>query len=127
MSSAYIFNDTIIIYIDDSELLVSSILMQKVNFHSTATRSIGRNKNKNCFAIFISDSLFTCFFVFFKLSNNRVAENSGDNITIATLSTLDEDGGQSFIYTLPENANGRFKIQHDQLKVNFLSDFLDTF
>ncbi|MEZ4683842.1 MAG: Ig-like domain-containing protein [Caldilineaceae bacterium] len=52
------------------------------------------------------------------LSNNVVAENSPSNTTVGTLSTVDADANDTFVYTLVgpgPNDNTKFKITGDQL------------
>ncbi|XP_067682653.1 protocadherin Fat 4-like [Haliotis asinina] len=55
------------------------------------------------------------------LSNNVVAENSGEGTVIGTLIAVDPDNADSdrqlFTFSLMDNADGRFRIQGDQLLV----------
>jgi RHS repeat-associated protein len=51
------------------------------------------------------------------LSGNNIAENSSDNSTIGILTTIDQDSIDTANYTLTDDANGRFKLVGNQLKV----------
>ena len=51
------------------------------------------------------------------LSNRTVAENSAGGTVIGQLSTSDPDLGDSHVYTLVDNAGGRFQIVGDRLQV----------
>ncbi|WP_439341614.1 putative Ig domain-containing protein [Vacuolonema iberomarrocanum] len=52
------------------------------------------------------------------LSANQVIENSGGGTVIGQLSTDDPDGEDSHVYTLLDDAGGRFEIVDDRLQVN---------
>ena len=51
------------------------------------------------------------------LDGNSVNELSENGITIGTLSTIDPDSGDNHTYELLDNADGRFKIDGNRLKV----------
>ncbi|MBA5776302.1 cadherin domain-containing protein, partial [Stappia sp. F7233] len=51
------------------------------------------------------------------LSNASVAENSADDTVVGTLGATDQDAGESFTYTLLDNAGGRFAIFGNELRV----------
>ncbi|TRT44375.1 MAG: tandem-95 repeat protein, partial [Microcystis aeruginosa Ma_QC_C_20070703_M131] len=52
-----------------------------------------------------------------QLSNNKVDENSPNNTVIGVLNTTDPDVNDTFTYTLLDNANGRFTIVGNELRV----------
>ncbi|CCI03457.1 Calx-beta domain-containing protein [Microcystis aeruginosa] len=52
-----------------------------------------------------------------QLSNNKVDENSPNNTIIGVLNTTDPDVNDTFTYTLLDNANGRFTIVGNELRV----------
>ncbi len=62
------------------------------------------------------------------LSNNSVAENSASGTAIGTFTTVDNNVGDTFTYTLLNNASGRFQVNGDTLKVlnTSLLDFENT-
>ena len=51
------------------------------------------------------------------LSNLYIDENSSNGTIIGSLSTLDSDLGDSFSYTLLNNADGRFILNNNNLQV----------
>lgn len=51
------------------------------------------------------------------ISNSNVAENSANGLVIANLASLDSDASDIHNYTLVNNAEGRFTIEGNQLKV----------
>ncbi len=51
------------------------------------------------------------------LSNTQIPENSGVGSLVGTLMTSDPDSGQSFTYSLSDNAGGRFRIISNRLEV----------
>ncbi|MXN67497.1 tandem-95 repeat protein [Stappia sp. GBMRC 2046] len=51
------------------------------------------------------------------LSNVSVEENSADGTVIGTLGAIDPDAGETFTYTLLDDAGGRFQIDGDELRV----------
>jgi Bacterial Ig-like domain/Putative Ig domain/Cadherin domain len=51
------------------------------------------------------------------LSNTAIAEDSANNAAIATLTTADPDGNETATYQLVNNANGRFVIVGNELRV----------
>jgi hypothetical protein len=51
------------------------------------------------------------------LAGNQVNENSAAGTVVGTLSTLDPDVGDTHFYTLIEDAEGRFIIEGNQIKV----------
>jgi hypothetical protein len=56
--------------------------------------------------------------IWISLTNHSVPENANSDSVIGTLRTTDLDGGQTFTYTLVDDAGGRFKIAGDQLLVD---------
>ncbi|MGZ2369153.1 cadherin domain-containing protein [Ancylomarina sp. YFZ004] len=56
-----------------------------------------------------------------QLSNATIAENSAIGIEVGTLTASDVDAGQSFIYTIAENAN--FEIAGDKLVSKAVFDY----
>ena len=58
-----------------------------------------------------------CFSYPFKISNNAVDENSGENTIVGTFTTTDDDVSQRYTYNLVQSADGRFKIERNILKV----------
>ena len=54
---------------------------------------------------------------FLQLSSSYVDENSAKGTTIGTFKTSDVDSGQSFTYTLLDDAGGRFGVTGNTLKV----------
>ena len=52
-----------------------------------------------------------------QLSPNKVPENSGRGTLVGSLSTADPDRGQTFTYTLLDNAGGRFMLDKNSIKV----------
>jgi fibro-slime domain-containing protein/RHS repeat-associated protein len=51
------------------------------------------------------------------LATPQVLENSATNTVVGALSTLDPDGGDSYTYSLVDDANGRFKLVGDKIQV----------
>ena len=51
------------------------------------------------------------------LSNSNIDENSGAGAVVGSLSSIDPDNGQSFSYSLEDDAGGLFHIQNNQIKV----------
>jgi hypothetical protein len=51
------------------------------------------------------------------LSNTTVAENSAAGTMVGTLRTTDIDAGDTFVYTLLDDAGGRFVLDGDQVSV----------
>ena len=51
------------------------------------------------------------------MSNSAVDENSGIGTVVGNLATSDPDNGQSFSYSLVDDAGGLFQIQNKQIKV----------
>ncbi|MGB3401136.1 MAG: putative Ig domain-containing protein [Microcoleaceae cyanobacterium] len=56
------------------------------------------------------------------LSENQVRENSAGGTIIGQLSTQDPDSGESHRYTLVDDANGRFEIVDNELRVKSGAD-----
>ena len=52
------------------------------------------------------------------LSASSVPENSASGTVVGNLSTTDPNSGQTFSYTLLDNAGGRFKVVNDKLQVD---------
>ena len=52
-----------------------------------------------------------------QLSPNKAPENSGRGTLVGSLSTSDPDRGQTFMYTLLDNAGGRFMLDKNSIKV----------
>lgn len=51
------------------------------------------------------------------LNNSDVNENSGAGVVVGSLSSSDPDSGQSFSYSLENDAGGLFRIDRNQVKV----------
>ena len=51
------------------------------------------------------------------LNNSDVNENSGAGAVVGSLSSSDPDNGQSFSYSLEDDAGGLFRIDRNQIKV----------
>ncbi|MBA5778246.1 FG-GAP repeat protein [Stappia sp. F7233] len=51
------------------------------------------------------------------LSNASVEENSANGTVVGTLGAADPDAGETFLYTLLDNAGGRFAIVGNELRV----------
>jgi Ca2+-binding RTX toxin-like protein len=51
------------------------------------------------------------------LSNTSVAENSVNGTVVGSLSATDQDAGDTFIYTLVDNAGGRFALSGNNVTV----------
>ncbi|MCA6518106.1 MAG: cadherin domain-containing protein, partial [Pseudanabaena sp. M110S1SP2A07QC] len=52
------------------------------------------------------------------ITNNAINENSANGIEIGLFSSIDPDSAQTFIYSLVNNAGGRFTLNGDRLVVN---------
>ncbi len=59
------------------------------------------------------------------ISSNAVAENSAEGVAVGTVSTTDQDVGDSFTYTLLDDAGGRFAIDPNTGQVT-VADRIDT-
>jgi hypothetical protein len=57
------------------------------------------------------------------LSNSSLAENNAVGDVIGTLTSTDPDAGETFTYTLVNNASGRFAISGSQLVANTVLDY----
>ena len=60
------------------------------------------------------------------ISNSQIDENSPSNTLVGKLSTSDPDNTpanvrQTFTYTLLDTGSGRFKMDVDQIKVNYIN------
>jgi Ca2+-binding RTX toxin-like protein len=57
------------------------------------------------------------------LSNASIAENSPAGSTVGTLTARDADPGETFVYSLLDNAGGRFSLDGTSLLVTALLDY----
>jgi hypothetical protein len=91
---------------------------QKVVFSSYASNLCSGDGNLAVDVFRAANVLFNQAPSGIALDNATVAENSATGTLVGTLSTTDPDAGDTFTYTLVDNAGGRFKVVGDQMLVD---------
>jgi ELWxxDGT repeat protein len=122
------FGDTLIITatLTDGTALPSWLTFSAGNFSGTAPQGSAGTYEIKVTAKDSSNLTATDNFIFtilegapysIDLSPFTVAENSANNTVIGNLSSLDPNAGETFTYTLLNDAGGRFTIVGNQLRV----------
>ena len=108
--------------------IITVPLTNGVNYDLTATITDAANNvsDPSAHFTFTVDTVTGAAPTLIELSNSTVPENTANATPIGTFTTTDTDPGDTFTYSLVNNAGGHFAIVGDQLLVNGPLDLEQT-